>query len=94
MNLYSINHQKVYRLIIIDKFEFIGMNNKGNLIDEARIQDLIKKDRTIVFYGNSVLDVTDFNHPGPNSVILDSIGKDLKIDFDVKNHSSFAKSLL
>jgi hypothetical protein len=50
------------------------MNNKGNLIDQERIQDLIKKDRTIVFYGNSVLDVTDFNHPGPSSVLLDSIG--------------------
>ena len=36
------------------------VKNKVDLIDKTAIDALIKKDRVIVYYGNSVLDVTDF----------------------------------
>jgi cytochrome b involved in lipid metabolism len=55
---------------------------------------LIKKDRTIVYYGNSVLDVTDFKHPGPDTILQEANGTDMKEDFDDQGHSKFAKSLL
>jgi len=54
----------------------------------------MKKDRVIVYYGNSVLDVTDFRHPGPDNLITEANGKDMKQDFDDQGHSRFAKSLL
>ena len=70
------------------------MKNKGNLIDKAKVENLMKKGRTIVYYGNSVLDVTDFRHPGPDNLITEANGKDLKQDFDDQGHSRFAKSLI
>ena len=54
------------------------MQNKGNLIDKAKVEALMKKGRIIVYYGNSVLDVTDFRHPGPDNLIVDANGKDIK----------------
>jgi cytochrome b involved in lipid metabolism len=51
----------------------------------------MKKDRVIVYYGNSVLDVTDFRHPGPDNLITEANGKDMKQDFDDQGHSRFAK---
>ena len=55
------------------------MNHKGTIITQAMINDLItKKDRVVVLYGNNVLDVTDFDHPGPESAISESIGQDIK----------------
>ena len=70
------------------------MQNKGNLIDKAKVEALMKKGRIIVYYGNSVLDVTDFRHPGPDNLIVDANGKDIKQDFDDQGHSRFAKSLI
>ena len=52
------------------------------MIDKAKVDDLIKKGRTIVYYGNSVLDVTDFRHPGPENLITEANGKDIKQDFE------------
>ena len=43
--------------------------NKVGLINSATIESLIKKGRNVVFYGNSVLDVTDFKHPGPDKIL-------------------------
>ena len=54
----------------------------------------MKKDRVIVYYGNTVLDVTDFKHPGPDTILLENKGKDMKKAFDDQGHSKFAKSLL
>lgn len=68
--------------------------NKVGLIDKAKVDSLIKKDRVIVYYGNSILDVTDFKHPGPDTILSDNKGKDIKLDFDDQGHSQFAKSLI
>ena len=54
------------------------MNHKGTIFTQAMINDLVKKDRVVVLYGSNVLDVTDFDHPGPESAISESIGKDIK----------------
>ena len=45
-------------------------------------------------YGNSVLDCTDFKHPGPDKILIENKGKDIRKDFDDQGHSKFAKSLL
>ena len=52
--------------------------NKVDLIDKAKVDALTKKDRVIVYYGNSVLDVTDFKHPGPDTILSDNKGTDIK----------------
>ena len=54
------------------------MLNKKKIIDLAQIDSLLKKDRIIVLYGTSVLDVTDFKHPGPDSILIDNKGRDIK----------------
>jgi cytochrome b involved in lipid metabolism len=41
-----------------------------------------------------VLDVTDFKHPGPETILNENSGNDIKRMFDDQGHSSFAKSLL
>ena len=64
------------------------MNHKGTIITQAMVNDLItKKDRVVVLYGSNVLDVTDFDHPGPESAISESIGKDIKKSFESTGHS-------
>jgi cytochrome b involved in lipid metabolism len=68
--------------------------NKVDLINKTKVDALIKKERVIVYYGNSVLDVTDFKHPGPDTILIDNKGKDIKMDFDDQGHSTFAKSLI
>lgn len=52
--------------------------NKVGLIDKAKVDSLIKKDKVIVYYGNSVLDCTDFKHPGPDTILKDNLVKDIK----------------
>jgi cytochrome b involved in lipid metabolism len=68
--------------------------NKVGLINKTKVEELIKKDRVIVYYGNTVLDVTDFKHPGPDTILIDNNGTDIKMDFDDQGHSNFAKSLI
>lgn len=68
--------------------------NKVGLINKTEVDALIKKDRVIVYYGNSVLDCTDFKHPGPDTIINENMGKDIKTQFDDQGHSTFAKSLI
>jgi len=43
---------------------------------------LIKKDRTILFYENMILDLTDYKHPGGQNFFTENIGKDVKTLFD------------
>jgi hypothetical protein len=54
------------------------MNNKGNMIDRETILSMMKKGRVIVYYGNNILDVTDFKHPGPDTILNELNGKDMK----------------
>ena len=58
------------------------MINKGNLINKAEIDALIKKERVIVYYGNNILDVTNFKHPGPDTILNEAVGQDIRLDFD------------
>jgi len=39
---------------------------------------MIKNERVIVYYGNNILDVTDFKHPGPDTILNELNGKDMK----------------
>jgi len=36
----------------------------------------------LVVYGSDVLDLTTFNHPGPQNLIDDRLGTNLQEDFD------------
>ena len=68
--------------------------NKGNMIDKAAILSMIDKGKLVVYYGNNILDVTQFKHPGPDTILKELNGKDIKEQFDDQGHSKFAKSLL
>ena len=52
--------------------------NKVGLVDKNKVDTLIKQGKVIVYYGNSVLDVTDFKHPGPDTILNENLGKDIK----------------
>ena len=55
---------------------------------------MIEKGRVVVYFGNNILDVTDFEHPGPKNILKDLNGKDVKDPFEDQGHSKYAKSLL
>jgi cytochrome b involved in lipid metabolism len=56
--------------------------NKVGLVDKNKVDTLIKERKVIVYYGNSVLDVTDFKHPGPDTILNENLGKDIKQAYD------------
>ena len=71
------------------------MNNKAkNMIERAKVLKMIEKGRIVVYFGNNILDVTDFRHPGPKNILKELNGMDIKTQFDDQGHSKFAKSLL
>jgi cytochrome b involved in lipid metabolism len=52
-----------------------------------------KQDKIYVVYNHQVLDITDFDHPGPKENITDNIGKDISELFEDAEHSNYAKEL-
>lgn len=46
-----------------------------------------------MIYQNQVLDVEDFQHPGPQDLIESNLGKDITELFDDQGHSGYAKEL-
>lgn len=47
-----------------------------------------------MLYGDRVIDVTDFKHPGPLNLISDALGEDMKNDFNDQGHSNYAIEVL
>jgi cytochrome b involved in lipid metabolism len=47
-----------------------------------------------MFYGNKVLNVTNFKHPGPQKLISDALDTDIQEDYDQQAHSKYADELL
>eukprot|EP00927_Polykrikos_kofoidii_P082699 TRINITY_DN8288_c0_g1_i1.p1 TRINITY_DN8288_c0_g1~~TRINITY_DN8288_c0_g1_i1.p1 ORF type:complete len:359 (+),score=70.43 TRINITY_DN8288_c0_g1_i1:43-1119(+) len=61
-------------------------------IDE--LQALCKShNKDYMVYEQNVLDVTNFKHPGAQSLITKNVGKDVTKLFDDRGHSSYAKEL-
>lgn len=62
--------------------------------DKEEIHKLNKAGHKLAFYGDSIINLKDFKHPGPQDLIDSNIGKDLKDSFLSQNHSEFASSLV
>ena len=60
---------------------------------EEIAQDCKVTKRTLVVYNDQVLDLTDFQHPGPKEYITDNVGNDITQLFEDEDHSRFAKEL-
>jgi cytochrome b involved in lipid metabolism len=60
---------------------------------EEVAQDCKVTNRTLVVYNDQVLDLTDFQHPGPKEYITDNVGKDITKLFEDEDHSNYAKKL-
>lgn len=52
-----------------------------------------KQNKIYVVYLQQVLDVTDFDHPGPKENITDNVGKDITELFEDAEHSNYAIEL-
>jgi len=60
----------------------------------AEVDETGKKlERMYVVYNHEVLDVTEFDHPGPKENITDNLGKDITELFEDAEHSNYAKEL-
>ena len=53
-----------------------------------------KEGKKYLVYGNKVLDVSKFDHPGPAELITDNIGKDSTKLFDDQGHSPNAHEMM
>ena len=53
-----------------------------------------KEGKKYLVYGNKVLDVAKFDHPGPANLITDNIGKDATKLFDDQGHSPNAHEMM
>ena len=63
--------------------------------NEQEVKDLCKtQNRQLMVYNNIVLDVSKFEHPGPQDLIVDNIGKDITKLFDDQEHSIAALDLV
>jgi cytochrome b involved in lipid metabolism len=47
-----------------------------------------------MFFGNRVLNVIDFKHPGPQKLISDAFNTDITEDYIDQSHSKYADTLL
>jgi len=50
--------------------------------------------KDFMMYGDRVIDVTDFKHPGPQKLIEDALSEDMKNDFNDQGHSNYAIEVL
>lgn len=47
-----------------------------------------------MFYGDKVLNVAGFKHPGPQKLITDALNTDITEDYDGQSHSKYADEVL
>ena len=52
-----------------------------------------EQNKLLVVYHNNVLDVTDFDHPGPQEDITGNVGTDITEKFEDAEHSNYAREL-
>jgi hypothetical protein len=62
--------------------------------DKEEIYKLNNKGEKLAFFGDTVIDLKNFHHPGPQEFITSNIGKDIKESFLNQNHSDYALSLI
>ena len=58
------------------------------------MKQAIKDGKQYVIYGDRVLDVATFKHPGPQKLITENIGKDVTELFDDIGHSASAQDMV
>lgn len=68
--------------------------NKSHVYEPEEIKALENQGRLILYYGYTILDVTDYKHPGGQQLFNENKGKDIQVLFNDQGHSKFAYSLI